>query len=114
LVIQRRNEPIRHAPDANTFDKDVPIDRHGWMQVRSQNTIIFRGDMSKVHTQARHPAATIGEKHDRGVKIGDDRSQRGDGRWKMGQRDSVSFRQGNRFLRQESKHGKKVGSNQHI
>jgi hypothetical protein len=61
FCVKRRKETIGIHPNANAFDKDMPVHRHGRMQVRTEHAVIFGLYAAQIHAHPRHAADAVGQ-----------------------------------------------------
>ena len=61
--IERRKKAVGVHPDADAFDKNVAVHRHGWTQVCAEDTVVFGIHAAKVNAQPRHAAEAVGQQN---------------------------------------------------
>ena len=61
--VQRRNKPVCIRPDTDAFGENVPVHRHARIEVRAEQTIVFRGDATEIDAHPRHAADAVGQQN---------------------------------------------------
>ena len=65
VAVQGRQETVGINPNPDALGQDVPVDRPTWMQIGTQETIVFGLNGTEVYSQLGHATEAVGEQNGR-------------------------------------------------